>query len=310
MKRILILLTLVLTACAPLPAALPPQASPPTPTPVPGLRSALDGGVGFLAGQYNPAYGLLQESPAIGQHRFYLTNDNALAATVLERLGKPDLARPLRNSLTRYGYDRNGFVEVAWGEVIPWPPIHHKDVAVDQLTDAQCDFLNEEESGPVGDCVLQETHTPDLGLFYDWSSFSNLACMGSVNAYNMGEMDTARFLYRAEMATFDGLGFPDLAWVKNDGAYETLGLAWCLYAGALIGEPVNQAMLDSLLAQQDPTTGGFHTHFQADAVQLADPNVETTSVALLALGALSGVIQPGTLSPVLGFPADAPRPNP
>ncbi len=69
----------------------------------------------FLAAQYNANVGLLQESPDIGQHRYYLTNDNALAAYVVAQVGDAGFAQTLRRSLDRYGYDSNGFMEVAWG---------------------------------------------------------------------------------------------------------------------------------------------------------------------------------------------------
>ncbi|MBX3016014.1 MAG: hypothetical protein KF832_31120, partial [Caldilineaceae bacterium] len=245
------------------------------------LQTVIEGGLRFLAGQYNEDYGLLQESPNIGQHRYYLTNDNALAAYVFSLYGAAEFADVLRASLERYGYVDNGFVEVAWGETIAWPPLHHKDIVVEQLGDGACDFLDSEEVGPLADCVMQETHTPDLGIFYDWSSFSNLHCMGAVNEYNQGNRAVAEWLYQTELATFDGHGWADEAWRRRDGVYETLGLAWCLYAGALLEQP-DLRLLDQLLAQQG-AQGGFHTHYRAGEGQLADPNVETTSVALLAL---------------------------
>ncbi len=250
---------------------------------IPGLDAAISDGLRFLKGQYNPDYGLLQESPDIGQHRYYLTNDNALAAYLFEQFGEDGMAATLRASLERYGYDSNGFVEVAWGEVIVWPPLHHKDIVVEQKRPGECDFLNAEEAGPLADCVMQETHTPDLGFFYDWSSFSNLHCMGAVNEYNNGNLAVARWLYETELSTFDGVGWADEAWRRRDGVYETIGPAWCVYAGALLGEPLNEPLLAALLAQQNPETGGFHTHYRRDAFQLTDPNVETTSLALLAL---------------------------
>lgn len=305
-----IFLLFVLTACAsPVPTP-PPPASTPTPTPLsdPRLQSAIEGGLRFLAAQYNADVGLLQESPNIGQHRYYLTNDNALAAYVATQVGDADFAQTLRRSLDRYGYHDNDFVEVAWGEVIPWPPLHHKDLVVQKLSDRACDFLNVDETESVGDCILQETHTPDLGVFYDWSSYANLACMGSVNEFNKGNRDIARWLYKTEMSIFDGQGFSDaVVWVDRPGVYETLGLTWCLYAGALLGEPVNGQVLSQLLAQQEPDGGGFHTHYQAVEGRLADPNVETTSLAILALSTLGGTHRLGGLppAPVLGLPADA-----
>ncbi|MBX3016091.1 MAG: hypothetical protein KF832_31505, partial [Caldilineaceae bacterium] len=91
--RFLILLLLCLAACT-----IPPIITPvPTPTaPLPDLQPAIDGGLRFLAGQYNEDYGLLQESPTIGQHRYYLTNDNALAAYVFSLYGATEFADVLR----------------------------------------------------------------------------------------------------------------------------------------------------------------------------------------------------------------------
>ena len=194
----------LLAGCTYTPTVTPTPVPPPTP--IPGLDAPIADGLRFLKGQYNPVYGLLQESPNIGRHRYYLTNDNALAAYLFEQFGEDEMAAILRASLERYGYDSNGFVEVAWGEVIVWPPLHHKDFVVEQKGPGECDFLNEEESGPLADCVLQETHTPDLGFFYDWSSFSNLHCIGAVNEYNSGNLAVARWLYETELSTFDGIG--------------------------------------------------------------------------------------------------------
>jgi hypothetical protein len=260
-----------------------PAPQPPPATSLPGLDAPIADGLRFLKGQYNPEYGLLQESPNIGRHRYYLTNDNALAAYVFEKFGEDEMASILRSSLDRYGYDSNGFVEVAWGEAIVWPPLHHKDIVVEKKVPGACDLPNTEETGPLADCVLQETHTPDLGFFYDWSSFSNLHCMGAVNEYNKGNLAVAHWLYATELSTFDGVGWADEAWRRRDGVYETIGPAWCLYAGALLGLPVHEDLLVALLAQQNKDTGGFHTHYRRDAFQLTDPNVETTSLALLAL---------------------------
>jgi hypothetical protein len=45
-----------------------------------------------------------------------------------------------------YGYQDNGFIETAWGEVIPWPPRHHKDIVVQTFGEGKCDFLDKEDS--------------------------------------------------------------------------------------------------------------------------------------------------------------------
>jgi len=60
-------------------------------------------------------------------------------------------------------------------------------------------------------------------------------------------------------------------------------LAYAVYTAGLLDLPPDPRVLASLLVRQDPQTGDFHTHFTADQPRLADPNVEITSVALLAL---------------------------
>ena len=95
--------------------------------------------------------------------------------------------------------------------------------------------------------------------------------------------ESACRLYEIQMTRFAGLGWHDLAYDRRGGVYETLGLAYAVYTTGLLDLPPDPRVLASLLARQDPQTGGFHTYFTADQPRLADPNVEITSVALLAL---------------------------
>jgi hypothetical protein len=247
------------TNALPAPASQPDRAA---------IRLSQERAIAFLKAQYDPALGLLQESPVIGQHNFYLTNDNALAAHVLDLLGEKDLAATLRASLKEYGRESNGFVEAAWGVPIAWPPNHHLDVVISQVGEDQ---------------VLQETHDGP-GYFYDWSAYSNLAFMAVVNEENRGFHEAAGRLFDIQMARFDGNGWRDKAYWDRNGDYETLGLAWGLYAGAKLGKQVPPALVQSLLLRQGPS-GGFHTHYSATEARKADPNVEATCLALLALHA-------------------------
>lgn len=252
------------------PAPPPPPLPLPTPTPLPyDLQPAIDAGLRFLETQYNPDYGLLQESPEIGAHRYFLANDALLAAHVFELVDQEEMAGTLRETLAGYGVQGNGFIEVAWGEIVRWPPLHFEDPGT----------LVEER----GDDQIMTIRHEGPGYFYDWSAYSNLACMAVINEYNGGHLEAARRLYEIEMSTFDGRGFADEAYYRRSQVYETLGVAWCLYAGALLQLPVNERVLLAMLDQQNPQNGGFHTHYNANESRLADPNVETTSLALLAL---------------------------
>jgi hypothetical protein len=228
-------------------------------------------GVAFLASLYDPQVGLLRESPVYSRTSYYL-NTNALAAYTFETLGvEQELTAHLRSTLKRYGYTGNGFTELAEGRPIRWPPYHGIDRVVDQVGEAR---------------ILRETHDGP-GYFADWQQYSNLAFMEAFNLSVRGFKADARQHYQAEMARFDGAGWPDLAYTKRSGVYETLGLAWGVYAGARIGMPVDENVLRSLLLKQNPSTGGFHTHYRLATDQLADANVETTCIALLGLRAIS-----------------------
>ena len=250
----ILLLSLLLTACT----AITPITIPTLTPERPNVQPIVDDALAFLEAQYNPRYHLLQESPDIGQHRYYITNDNLLAEHIFALYG-------IDKPLDLRGYTGNGFIEIAFGYNVRWPPYHHIDVVVEQHGEDQ---------------VLYESHDGP-GYFSDWSGFSNLACMTIVNEYNAGNREVAERLYEMQMESFDGHGWPDLAYQRRDGVYETLGLAWCLYAGALLEHPDQRVMMQ--LSAQQADNGGFHTHYTADESRLADPNIETTSVAILAL---------------------------
>lgn len=267
----LALVALVVVACA----STAPQ--PMTSTQKPTLilrdyRGQVKAGADFLRAMYRPERGLLQESPSIGNHNYFLANDALLAVRAADLYGDKELADNLRTTLQKYRVDSNDFIEVAWGKTISWPPKHFEDPG--SLVEQQGD-----------DRILTIRHDGP-GYFYDWSAYSNLAFMAAINELNRGNKEAARRLYEIEMGTFDGRGFPDKAFHDRNGVYETLGLAWGAYAaGKLCLEPPT-TLLEALHAQQAPVTGGFHTHYRPDADRLADPNIETTSVALLALQAL------------------------
>jgi hypothetical protein len=282
---VIVLNLLLLTACTAASAAVSSITAVPTPTPawIAALEPMTADGVRFLKGQYNDELGLLQESPTIRPNNYFLANDALLAVEVFARYGEDELAAALQEMLAEYGITGNDFIEVAWGKTIPWPPKHFEDPGSLVTTIDDVQILTIRHNGP--------------GYFYDWSAYSNLACMAAINEYNQGYLESARRLYEIQMSTFDGHGFPDKAYVDRENVYETLGVAWCVYAGALLGR-ADKPLIGALLAQQGPQ-GGFHTHYRADAARLADPNVETTSVALLALY----TVQHGAPK-WLGFPTD------
>jgi hypothetical protein len=93
-------------SCAPV--TLPSQTPSTTPLPDVSLKqriqTAILRGVDYLRGQYDEEVGLLPESPNVAPHKYWLFNDNALAAYTLERLGEREVATNLSATLQRYGY--------------------------------------------------------------------------------------------------------------------------------------------------------------------------------------------------------------
>ncbi|MEZ4638782.1 MAG: hypothetical protein R2856_28095 [Caldilineaceae bacterium] len=164
MRRIFYLICLILTSCTSAqPAALlSTPTSTPTPKPLSSLQPVIDAGVAFLIAQHDDELGLLEESPNIGAHRYFVTNDNALAAYVFEQTGQADLAVKIRTAMADFGPASNGFIEAAWGEVIPWPPKHFEDPGSLVAT--------------IGEDQIFDIRHEDRAT-YDWSAYANLACM-------------------------------------------------------------------------------------------------------------------------------------
>jgi hypothetical protein len=247
---------------------------PDTPTPAakpnqdPNLHLAIQRGGAFLKRQYNPQLGLLAESPIVGPNNYWLNNDNSLAAHALSAIGERELSDKLTATLDRYGYPGNGFINVAWSEPIAWPPAVETNLTITQVGD---------------DKILQEAHGSSA-LFLDWCEYSNLAFMGALNEFQRGHIDEAHSDYRAAMQAFDGIGFKDKAFLAGSGLYETYKLAWAILAGIRLGESMDSRLLPALLAKQG-LSGGFYTHYLTSGEPQGDPNVETTSLALLALEA-------------------------
>jgi hypothetical protein len=229
----------------------------------PLMADRVNMGVGFLRHHYNPELGLLYEAEKVAPHTYWLANDNALSAHTLARLGEQELSRTLFASLRHYKYPDNDFIEVAWGKPVPWPP----------KTPTAITFMVAGE-----DKILQEDHAGGA-TFEDWRDYSNLAMMGTLNQLHTGHRRDALATYKQAMQAFDGEGFRDKAFT---GTYETYKLAWAILAAKELGEPVDPRLTPALLWMQGKE-GGFYTHYGSAHAAVGDQNVETTSLALLAL---------------------------
>jgi tetratricopeptide (TPR) repeat protein len=275
-KIYFLLLCLVLTSCSTRQIytphkAIPTETEPPAPlrievpTEIPKKCLRVKRALEFLKARYNPTLSLLNESPEVAPHTYWLTNDNALAAYALERLGETEWSKEVWSAIRHYGSASNGLIEALWGTPVPFPPYTAKNVLV-------------EKAG--NDEIWQELH--DGGTrFEDWAEYADLSFWGALNAYQQGHEAEALDIFARTMKMFDGAGFRDKAF---DGQYETYKLALALHVGAAIRAPIPEAeVLISTLHAMQTAEGGFATHYRDSFHITGDANTETTSLALLAL---------------------------
>jgi hypothetical protein len=264
--------------------------------PLPNRDAALREAAAFLRQQYLPTVRLLREAPKAAPNRYWLLNDNALAALALDALGEGALAYDLQKTLQTYGVvDADGVpsaspLAVLWGKTVDWPPhtIGVRRFSVTPPIDVPLESLC---WGPACGVDVVAEHWDGDGTFADWAEYTNLAAIGALNEWNAGRHDEARRIFADLRGKLDGTGFQDKVYSANAGReYETFKLALALYVGLKLGALDGshaEALARALIAKRhaaDGTeqAGGFHTHYVATELR-GDVNTETTALAILAL---------------------------
>jgi hypothetical protein len=222
----------------------------------------------FLASLYDPALGLLPEFR--GSKVYWLFHDNYLAAKVLESR-VPDLAKKIRYAIGGFGVTGSGKIEILFGEARePLPFRHYSLVEVKRV----------DEKVIRTEVVGEEVHR-------DWQRYSDLLFMAAI-AEAGRDGGEALGHFEAGMKTWDGKGIRDRA-SEGGGLYATYKLALALIAGARLDRKPGQEarMLEGLLAMQRED-GGFVTDYDARGKPIGQANVETTSLAILALDGEAG----------------------
>lgn len=230
-----------------------------------GYCLPIDAGVAYLTNRYDPVIGLMNESPNVNPHKYWLTQDNVLAAFIFTTLGETSIAENLNKTLESYDQTTNGLIEVLWSEPITIPPL-------------------------TGEAVLIESQGPDEIWFDsrlsgdpmpDWAKYADLSFYAALNQFYNGDPEQAKSIYQTALIMFDGTGFVDEAF---DGNYETYKTALAVYTGLVLGEenPYQSDMLSTLYSLQ-AETGGYFTHYNQSIQPAGDTNTETTSFVILAL---------------------------
>jgi hypothetical protein len=230
------------------------------------LSDAADRGRRFLESLFDPVLELLPEYR--GADVYWLFHDNYLAARVLADKS-PELAAKITKSMQRFGSEHSGKIEIVFGEA--QQPLPFRQYELREIRRIDKKIVKTE--------VVKDT------ILKGWEKYADLLFMAA-----MAETDPrkARENLDAGMKLWDGTGFKDQAAVSLK-RYSTYKLALSLIAAGKLKVVLEQktAILEQLLALQ-AKDGGWVTDYDAARKPVGLTNVETTSLAIVALERLVG----------------------
>ncbi len=217
----------------------------------------------FLVDLFDPGIGLLPEFR--GSDVFWLYHDNYLAAKVLDK-SHPEVAQKILKAIHSFGIKESGKIEIVFGEAKrPLPFRHYQLVEVRR----------------VGGKVVKTEIVTEKEM-NGWEGYADLLLLAA-----LAEEDApkAKQHFQQALQMWDGKGFKDRA-AQASNEYATYKLALALIAAHKLKErPVAIApILERLLAQQ-AKDGGWITDYDKTGKPVGVANVETTSLAILAVEA-------------------------
>jgi len=229
------------------------------------LVEAIESGRKFLVNLLDPTLDLLPEFQ--GSTTYWLYHDNYLAAKVLQS-SHPTVAARITKAMRSYNVQASGKIEILFGEAKnPLPFRHHRLIEIRRVADKVIKTEIVTEQATTG-----------------WEEYADLLLLASIV---LDDKEQAQRNLRQALVMWDGMGFKDRAVEKHD-RYATYKLALALLAAEKLGEPLpaHEAILERLLAQQ-AKDGGWITDYDLKGQPVGMANVETTSLAVLALDAVA-----------------------
>lgn len=215
----------------------------------------------FLLRLFEPGLGLLPEYQ--GSSVYWLYHDNYLAAKALEK-SRPEIAGKIRAAIESYGIRESGTIEIVFGEAKRPLPLRHFQLVKVRKQD--------------GKTVWTEVVT---GV--ELSGVEGYADLLFLTALAENEPAKARQHFQRGMAMWDGKGFNDRV-AQNRHTYAVFKLALALISADRLGRTGDPAIAERLLALQSDD-GGWITDYDPSGRQIGKANVETTSLAILAVEA-------------------------
>jgi hypothetical protein len=249
------------------------------------VASSLSDAVQYLigVGSFDGALRLIPETP--GSNTYWLYSDNYLAALALQQYGRGNAtitsyANYISRSLTSYAILDNLTDAV------------NQYMALNASVPCTFDSSQNYTIGSVNAAKIMATFNNGTGTLSE-NQYADIAFLSSVCLYRQGNTDGAIASYDTGRAMFDGFGLNDSVFANpgpDQGQYQTFKLALYVYASALLHQTVNASAVSILLSMQAPG-GGFYTGYDASlSHEGTSTNTETTSLAILALDAISGTL--------------------
>ena len=217
----------------------------------------------FLAGLFDPELHLLPEYA--GASVFWLYHDNYLAAKVL-RSSHPLLAQQIQEAINRFDVRGSGKIELLFDEVPQPLPFRHP-----KLIDVQ----------RIGQRTVKTEIVTDVE-FREWQQYADLLLMAAIAVSHSDRPQSQRWFQQA-LQMWDGRGFHDRA-MDHMARYATYKLSLAVLAAHRCQQATElpAAVLEQLL-QLQTDSGGWVTDYDAAGRPLGKANVETTSLAILAV---------------------------
>lgn len=229
---------------------------------------SIDRGYQFLIGLMDPDLDLLPEFP--GASVFWLYHDNYLAAKVLAE-SHPQFSKRIKTAIRQRGANQSGKIEILFDE------------ATEPLPLRQYQLVNLKK---VGDKTIRTERVTDQ-LMMGWEAYADLRFFAAI-ALAESKPQAAQQQLAAGLKMWDGHGFNDPA-TKHLGIYATYKLALAAIAASKLKQ------LDDLpptlvpkLRKMQAKSGGWITDYRSDGTPIGKANVETTSLAILALESIAG----------------------
>lgn len=230
------------------------------------LAAAAKAGRQFLADLLDPELNLLPEFR--GASIYWLYHDNYLASKVLAR-SHPEISQKIIAAIKSFGVTESGKIEIVFDEAKKPLPFRNFEL---------------KEVRTIGKKVLKTERTTQK-ISAGWEKYADLRFLTAI-ALAKSDPSQAKANLDAGYQTWDGTGFNDCV-VAVHNRYATYKLALALIAASKLDQrpKAADAVLDRLLSLQ-AKNGDWITDFDAKGKPVGLANVETTSLAILALETL------------------------